>query len=89
MALLRSIAAAQTVPERGDVAVNIAQHLLLAQLAERERPQVLVFPELSLTGYEMELASELAFSDDDPRLSPLRDAAARSSTITRLPHCAS
>lgn len=37
--------------------------------------RVLVFPELSLTGYEMGLASQLALTMDDQRLRPLRDAA--------------
>jgi predicted amidohydrolase len=35
-----------------------------------------VYPELSLTGYELDLAGALALSEDDPRLSPLLDAAA-------------
>jgi predicted amidohydrolase len=42
------------------------------------RTQVLVFPELSLTGYELDRASELAFSESDPRLGPLVAAAAAS-----------
>jgi predicted amidohydrolase len=36
---------------------------------------VVSFPELSLTGYELELAEKLAMSKDDPRLLPLVDAA--------------
>jgi predicted amidohydrolase len=35
-----------------------------------------VFPELSLTGYEIDLAEGLAFSLDDPRLAPLVELAA-------------
>jgi len=52
----------------------------LVRLAAEERAEVLVFPELSLTGYELDLAEELAFSTDDPRLSPLVEAAAACST---------
>lgn len=63
------IAVAQTVPVRGDVKANIAEHLRLADQAEGA--DVVVFPELSLTGYELDLAEELAFTENDPRLGPL------------------
>jgi len=72
---VRTLAVAQTVPVRGDVAANVAQHLRLAEVAAREWSQLVVFPELSLTGYEIGLAHNLAFSAHDPRLAPLRDAA--------------
>jgi predicted amidohydrolase len=71
----RSLAAAQTVPVRGDVDANIAQHIRLIDAAAEHRPQVLVFPELSLTGYELDLATGLAFSETDARLRPLVDLA--------------
>jgi predicted amidohydrolase len=72
----RSIAVAQTCPVKGDVPANLEEHLQLARLAAADGTQVVVFPELSLTGYELGLTSALAFSEDDPRLAPLRDAAA-------------
>jgi predicted amidohydrolase len=75
MTRTRSIAVAQTVPVRGDIDANVAQHLQLIPLAAEQRPQVLVFPELSLTGYELDLADSLAFSLADSRLAPLRDVA--------------
>lgn len=82
MTLPRAISVAQTCPVKGDVSANIDEHLKLIDLAALEMAQVVVFPELSLTGYEIELASELAFSEHDPRLAPLLDAAsARSVTI--------
>ena len=71
----RSIAVAQTIPVRGDVDANIQQHLRLVQIAAGEQTQVLVFPELSLTGYELDLANDLAFSPDDRRLAPLVETA--------------
>jgi predicted amidohydrolase len=71
----RSLAAAQTIPKRGDVDHNVSSHADLIHAAAEEQAQVLVFPELSLTGYELDLADELAFSDDDPRLEPLSDLA--------------
>jgi predicted amidohydrolase len=75
MASARSIAVAQTVPARGDVQANVEQHVRLVRLAAEARAQVLVFPELSLTGYELDLAGDLAFSPDDPRLTPLIEVA--------------
>jgi predicted amidohydrolase len=67
----RSLAAAQTIPIRGDVDANVERHLRLVHIAAAEQAQVLVFPELSLTGYELDLAADLAFSQRDPRLTPL------------------
>ncbi len=75
MTTQRSIAVAQTVPRAGDVATNVREHLRLVSAARDHAAQVLVFPELSLIGYELDLASELAFSEHDPRLDPLRQAA--------------
>jgi predicted amidohydrolase len=82
MALLRSIAVAQTCPIKGDVNANVDEHLRLAEIAALEGAQVVLFPELSLTGYEIELANELAFSEHDSRLAPLAHvASSRSITI--------
>lgn len=67
----RALAAAQTTAVRGDVAANLEQHLALAGAAADAGARVVVFPELSLTGYELDLASELAFTLDDERLAPL------------------
>ncbi len=75
----RSIAVAQTHPLRGDVNANLSEHLRLTALAVSEGVEVVVFPELSLTGYEIGLANELAFSEHDPRLEHLADAAASGS----------
>lgn len=75
----RAIAVAQTCPVPGDVAANLEEHLRLAGAAAAEGAGVVVFPELSLTGYELDLAEGLAFSEDDPRLAPLLEAAARHS----------
>lgn len=75
MTRARSIAAAQTIPIRGHVNANVEQHVRLVQVAAEEQAQVLVFPELSLTGYELDLANDLAFSQSDPRLAPLVEVA--------------
>ena len=70
------IAVAQTVAVPGDTAANLDQHLRLARIAAHVGARVVVFPELSLTGYELSLAQELAFSQQDPRLEPLSGLAA-------------
>src|SRR4051812_44734227 len=76
----RSIAVAQTCPVMGDVQANLDEHLSLARLAATEGAEVVVFPELSLTGYELALAHALAFSEGDPRLASLLDLAASQGT---------
>jgi predicted amidohydrolase len=75
MARSRSPAVAQTCPVKGDVQANLDEHIRLARLAAKAGAAVVVFPELSLTGYELELAGGLAFSEDDARLYPLLDLA--------------
>jgi predicted amidohydrolase len=67
----RALAAAQTIPHRGDIDANVAEHCRFVRAAAEAGAGTVVFPELSLTGYELDLASELAFSEDDPRLAPL------------------
>lgn len=75
-----SIAVAQTCPVGGDVRANVDEHCRLARRAADEGARVVVFPELSLTGYELSVARELAFTEDDPRLRPLIETAASEST---------
>jgi len=76
MATARSIAVAQTCPVAGDVQANLDEHVRLARLAAAEGAQLVVYPELSLTGYELGLANGLAFAENDPRLASLLDVAA-------------
>lgn len=70
-----ALAAAQTVPRPGDVGANLEVHVRLARMAAAVGARVVVFPELSLTGYELELAEHLAFAEDDERLRPLTELA--------------
>jgi predicted amidohydrolase len=62
------ICVAQTKPMRGDIEQNILAHLRLTERAVACGADVVVFPELSLTGYEPSLAAELAFQPSDARL---------------------
>ena len=71
----RRIALAQIAPVLGDVQRNVALHLRLARTAVRQGVALLVFPELSLTGYRLQdLVAEVAMRlDDAPVLAPLLD----------------
>lgn len=71
------IAAAQTPSLPNDVAANVETHLHFVASAAAMGIQVLVFPELSLTGYELEGVSDTALKLDAPVLHPLRAAAMR------------
>jgi predicted amidohydrolase len=59
---------AQTKPIRGDIDSNIEAHKRLIDLAVSNHADAIIFPELSLTGYEPTLAQALAISPDDNRL---------------------
>jgi predicted amidohydrolase len=61
------ICAAQTRPVKGDIQKNIENHKKLINIAVSGGADIVVFPELSLTGYEPELSKELATNQDDSR----------------------
>jgi predicted amidohydrolase len=69
------ISVAQISSTKGDVSANIKTHLDAVKKAANSGISYIVFPELSLTGYEPQLSSKLAFSNNDPRLTPLTEAA--------------
>lgn len=66
------IAIAQTHPIPGALTANRDQHLRLANLAALENADWIIFPELSLSGYEPELTASLAMTPEDPLLQPLQ-----------------
>lgn len=70
-----TLAAAQAISVAGDLPANIERHLAFMQVAAEHNVQLLVFPELSLTGYEPSLAADLAIAPDDAALAPLREMA--------------
>ncbi|MFJ2709896.1 carbon-nitrogen hydrolase family protein [Pseudomonas sp. NPDC087346] len=70
-----TIAAAQSISVAGDLAANIKRHLRFIQEAAEQGVELLVFPELSLTGYEGEAAAKQAIDPEDAVLQPLRDLA--------------
>jgi predicted amidohydrolase len=68
LTLKMKIAVAQTKAVAGDITCNLERHYVVVQEAAREQAALVLFPELSLTGYEPKLANALAFSADDHRL---------------------
>lgn len=75
------IAAVQTIPINRDIAHNLSDHCRLAELAADNGVQLVIFPEMSLTGYEKELAAELSFTENDLRLDILKEVSARRNII--------
>lgn len=69
------LASAQTKPKRGDIRANLADHERMIDAAAQKGADLILFPEMSITGYERDHATELAFSTDDPRLDGLRKMA--------------
>jgi len=66
------IGVVQTKPVRGNIAENLADHQQWASLAVERGVDLLVFPELSITGYEPELAEKLATTAEDERFAGLQ-----------------
>lgn len=75
-----NVGLAQIYPKLGDVRANLDKHLAYVDQAAAENVELLVFPELSLTGYQVQdLAPEVAIraSKDDPVFSQILDASKR------------
>jgi len=62
------IGAAQIKPSKGNIQENIESHKSWIEIAISEGTDIIFFPELSLTGYEPELAKGLAMDESDSRL---------------------
>ena len=66
------IALAQLAPRLGDLEANLARHAELLDEARAGGAGLVVFPELGLTGYQLQdLAADVAMRLDDPRLAAL------------------
>ena len=69
------VALAQIAPALGQLDANLARHHELLADARAQGADLVVFPELGLTGYQLQdLASEVAIRLDDPRLADLAAA---------------
>jgi predicted amidohydrolase len=76
------IALAQIAPRLGGLDENLERHLELIADARGQGADLIVFPELGLTGYLLQdLAGEVAMHLDDPRLSRLTQATSDLSVV--------
>lgn len=66
------ICMAQYQPVKGYIAANITKHYTFIKAAVAGGAGMIIFPELSLTGYEPTLAKDLATTKDDQRLDALQ-----------------
>ncbi len=66
------LAIAQTRPFMGDIARNVAVHVRLSRVAATHGADLVIFPELSLTGYSTTHAAVWATTFEDERFEPLQ-----------------
>lgn len=67
---------AQIAPRLGDLQSNLALHLEQIECARQQRADLVIFPELSLTGYFLrDMVPDLAISPDGPEIRQLVQAA--------------
>ena len=72
------LAAAQFNPLLGDLKANLRRHLEWVEEAAGQGAELLLFPELSLTGYALrDLAAQVALPAADPLFKPLLEASRR------------
>ena len=65
------LAVAQIPSKKGNIEENIQNHIQVIEYAGTNNVSLIVFPELSLSGYEPELSESLAITTDDVRLNKL------------------
>ncbi len=76
-----TIALAQLTVAKGLVPENLTKHLAYIERATVLEADVVVFPELSLTGYELELLEPLAMTQESEVFNTLSDAAAANNIV--------
>lgn len=78
------ICVAQTKPFKGNISANIEAHLRFIELALSLNSEAIFFSELSLTGYEPELAKNLATDQNDIRLDTFQESCDKNNIIIGL-----
>ncbi|WP_417594412.1 carbon-nitrogen hydrolase family protein [Oceanospirillum sp.] len=76
-----TISLAQIPVVRGDLKSNLRHHLEMISRSSRHNADVVIFPELSLTGYELDLAARLAFSPEASSFQELSRASVENQII--------
>lgn len=75
------ICAAQFQSKPGAIDANIKRHVELIEAVLPHNPDLIIFPELSITGYEPTLAKELATTADDIRFDVFQELADQNQLI--------
>ncbi|MGP8305319.1 carbon-nitrogen hydrolase family protein [Vibrio sp. YIC-376] len=76
-----TISLAQVPVSKGDLGANLSHHLAMIEKSSSYNADVVVFPELSLTGYELEWAQELAMNHESSVFKELSQAAVANKII--------
>ncbi|PJR04049.1 carbon-nitrogen hydrolase family protein [Avrilella dinanensis] len=67
------IAVAQIESIKGNIEENLKTHLIWINKAIQNKADLVIFPELSVTGYEPEIAESLATNQNDARLDVIQN----------------
>lgn len=78
------ICLAQIKPVKGNISANIEAHTKFIELALSLNAEAIFFPELSLTGYEPELAKLVATNQEDNRLAVFQEICDKNKIIIGL-----
>jgi predicted amidohydrolase len=79
------IALAQIAPALGELERNLERHLEIVEAAAAQDSDLVIFPELSLTGYDVRArAADLALGAQSPALQPLAEASRRADVLCGL-----
>jgi len=84
-----NIGLAQIYPKLGDVSANLDKHLAYVEQAAQANTDLLVFPELSLTGYQVQdLVPEVAIRADssDATFKAMLDASRKMDIVFGFVH---
>ncbi|MEJ2765158.1 carbon-nitrogen hydrolase family protein [Photobacterium sp. MCCC 1A19761] len=76
-----TVSLVQAPVSKGDVSANLDMHLDAIAVSARHGADVVVFPELSLTGYELSLAGELTLDSRPEVIQYLSEAAMRHQVV--------
>lgn len=66
------IASAQIKSTTGEINQNLESHYKMIELASKNGVELIIFPEMSITGYCREKASELLMTESDEKLNTLK-----------------
>lgn len=75
------LASAQTKPTRWNIDKNLSDHYQLIELASEKGADMIIFPELSISGYELDNIEKLIFTPEDTRLNTLQKLSSRKNII--------